>query len=143
MPSDAELAALLTSARTIAVVGLSDRPERDSYRVAAYLQQHGYRIVPVNPEIPSVLGERAYPDLAHVPREVAIDLVDIFRRSEFVPPVVDAALARGVPTVWMQLGVRHAAAAATARARGVHVVEDACTMAEHRRLNLPDAGGAR
>jgi uncharacterized protein len=143
MPTDAEIARALTGARTIAVVGLSDRPARDSFRVAEYLQHHGYRIVPVNPQLSAVLGERAYPDLAVVPPDVRIDLVDIFRRSELVPPVVDAAIARGVPVVWMQLGVRNPAAAAAARARGLRVFEDLCTMAEHQRLRLPDAGTAR
>ncbi len=143
MPSDAEISTALSRTRTIAVVGLSDRPERDSYRVAEYLQRHGYRIVPVNPQVSHVLGERAYPDLSSIPADLQIDLVDIFRRSELVPPVVHAAVARGVPTVWMQLGVRNAGAAEDARAHGVHVFEDLCTMAEHRRLGLPDAGATR
>jgi predicted CoA-binding protein len=143
MPTDAELADALRSARTIAVVGLSDRPERDSHRVARYLQQHGYRVVPVNPTLTSVLGERSYPSLASVPAEIRVDLVDIFRRSELVGPVVDEAIARPVPIVWMQLGVRNSDAAASARAHGLRVYEDVCTMAEHRRLGLPDAGAAR
>ncbi len=137
-PTDEEIRRALATARTIAIVGLSDKPERDSHTVGGYLQAQGYRIVPVNPKLTQVLGERAYPDLAAIPPEVRIDLVDIFRRSEEVPPVVEAAIRRGgVATVWMQLGVRNAAAARAARDAGLTVFEDLCTMAQHRRLKLP------
>ncbi|HTW55255.1 MAG TPA: CoA-binding protein [Thermoplasmata archaeon] len=133
---DAALRSILERARTIAVVGLSDKPERDSNDVARYLQAHGYRIVPVNPAVPEVLGERSYPSLAAVPPDVRIDIVDIFRRSDQVPPIVDEAIARNVPVVWMQLGVEHAAAAAAARARGITVLENRCIKVEHHRLGV-------
>ena len=140
--SDAKLREVLTNARTIAVVGLSARPERDSNEVARYLRSQGYRIVPVNPLLPEVLHERSYPSLSAIPPEIRIDIVDIFRRSDLVPPVVDEAIARRVPVVWMQLGVEHPAAAAKARAAGLTVFENVCTMAQHRRLNLPPVGAA-
>ena len=117
--TDHEIDEILATARTIAVVGLSDKPARDSYRVAAYLQAHGFRIVPVNPAAGSILGERSYPDLASIPADVAVDVVDVFRKPEFVPAVVDAAIARGASTVWMQLGIAHNAAADKARAAGL------------------------
>jgi len=139
MPSDAELRDVLSRARTIAVVGLSDKPERDSHEVARYLQSQGYRIVPVNPMISEVLGERAYPTLAAIPPEVRVDIVDVFRRSDQVPPVVDEAIARRAPVIWMQLGVEHADAAARARAAGATVYENLCIMVQHRRLRIPPA----
>jgi len=141
--NDASLSEVLSRARTIAVVGLSDKPDRDSNEVARYLQSQGYRIVPVNPMLPEILGERSYPSVSAIPPDVAIDIVDIFRRSDQVPPVVDEAIARHVPVVWMQLGVEHPAAAAKARAAGLTVFENVCTMAQHRRLHLPPVGAAR
>ncbi len=134
---DHELREVLSRARTIAVVGLSDKPERDSNEVARYLKGRGYRIVPVNPMLTEVLGERSYPSLSAIPKEIAIDIVDVFRRSDQVPPVVDEALARGVKVIWMQLGVEHPEAAAKARAAGATVVENLCIMVQHRRLGLP------
>ncbi len=131
--SDREIDAVLAAARTIAVVGLSDKPDRDSYRVAAYLQAHGYRIVPVNPAAEAILGETSYPDLASIPGDIAIDVVDVFRKPEFVPAVVDAALARRARAVWMQLGIAHNAAAEKARAAGLAVVMDRCIKVEHAR----------
>ena len=116
--------------QTIAVVGFSTRTEKAGYYVPAYLQEQGYRIIPVNPTLDEGLGEKAYPDLAAIPEPV--DLVLIFRRSEAVPPFVDAAIAIGAPAVWMQLGISHAAAAAQARAAGLDVVEDACMLREHK-----------
>jgi uncharacterized protein len=137
-PTDDEIRRALTTARTIAIVGLSDKPERDSNEVGRYLQSQGYRVVPVNPMLTEVLGERSYPNLAAVPPGVRIDLVDIFRRSDQVPPVVEEAIHRGgVTTVWMQLGVENAEAAAAAREAGLLVVENLCTMSQHRRLRLP------
>ena len=144
MPSaDDELRGILSTSRTIAVVGLSENPERDSNEVARYLQSQGYRIVPVNPALRAVLGEPAYPSLTAIPPEVRVDLAVVFRRSEAVPAVVDDAMARGIPAVWVQLGVRHPAAAAKARARGVQVVEDSCSMAAHRRLRIPPTTSGR
>ena len=138
--SDAEIDGILASARTIAVVGLSDRPNRDSFTVARYLQAHGYRIIPVNPMVAEVLGERSYPDLGSIPPEVAIDVVDIFRQPKFIPAVVDGAIARGAKVVWMQLGLAHNAAAEKARAAGLAVVMDRCMKIEHaRRSALPPA----
>jgi uncharacterized protein len=133
----------LTGARTIAVVGLSDKPDRDSNEVARYLQGQGYRIVPVNPMLTEVLGEKSYPEIDAIPPEIPIDIVDIFRRSDQVPPIVHEAIHRGVRTIWMQLGVEHAGAAAEARSAGIAVFENRCTMADHRRLGLPAVAPAR
>jgi uncharacterized protein len=140
--NDLELRDILARARTIAVVGLSDKPERDSNEVARYLKSQGYRIVPVNPMLSEVLGEKSYPSLAAVPREIGVDIVDVFRRSDQVPPVVDEALARGVKVIWMQLGVEHAAAAAKARTAGATVFENLCIMVQHRRLHIPPVATA-
>lgn len=141
-PEDGALKALLSAARTIAVVGLSDKPQRDSHRVAKYLQARGYRIIPVNPALKEVLGEEAYPDLSSVP--VPVDIVNIFRRSEEAPGVVDAALANTPPAaIWMQLGVVNEEAAAAAASRNVTVVMDRCIMVEHQRLSGSAPGGER
>ena len=110
----------LRNSKTIAVVGLSDNPDRDSHRVAKYLQAQGYRIIPVNPMITEALGEKSYPDLKSVPDP--IDMVDIFRRSEFVPPVVDEAIEVRAKYIWMQDGVIHPEAAAKAEQAGIPVV---------------------
>ena len=131
--SDREIDGILAAARTIAVVGLSDKPDRDSYRVAAYLQRNGYRIIPVNPTAREILGETSYPDLASIPANVAIEIVDIFRKPKFVPAVVDASIARGARAVWMQLGIAHNAAAEKARTAGLAVVMDRCIKVEHAR----------
>ena len=120
---------ILTSARTIAVVGLSPDPRRPSHGVARYLQRAGYRIIPVNPHVDQVLGERAYPNLRQLPEPV--DVVDVFRRSEFVGPIVDDAIAIKASAVWLQDGVVDAAAAARARAAGLDVVMDDCMMRRH------------
>lgn len=127
---DQQIDKILKEARTIAVVGLSDKPERASYRVSSYMQRQGFRIIPVNPTIQSSLGETAYPDLASVPEK--IDLVDIFRRSEDVPPIVDQAIQLGARAVWMQEGIVNEEAAAKAAAAGLDVVMDRCIMVEHR-----------
>jgi hypothetical protein len=140
-----EVRALLASARTIAVVGLSDRPERDSHRVAAYLQAQGYRVVPVNPRLREALGERSYARLEEVP--FPIDVVDIFRRPEAVPEIVDAAIRAGAKAIWMQEGIAHNAAADVARAAGLQVVLSRCIMKEHRKAfgegRRRPAGGAQ
>ncbi len=130
--TSAEIRDILAAAKVIAVVGLSNKPERDSYGVAAYLQSHGYRIVPVNPNINQVLDERAYPSLEDVPGPV--DVVDIFRRPEFVPGIVDLAIAMGAKVIWMQEGIAHNAAADKARAAGLRVVMNKCTFKEHRKI---------
>jgi predicted CoA-binding protein len=130
--TDHALRAIFESSKTIAVVGLSDKPDRDSYRVAKYLQAHGYRIIPVNPAVAEVLGERSYASVADIPEPV--DVVDIFRKPEAVGPVVEEAIAAGAKVVWMQLGVVNDPAAAAARAAGLQVVMDRCMKVEHRRL---------
>lgn len=123
--------AILDSCRTVAVVGLSPKPHRDSYRVARYMQQQGWRIIPVNPNARDVLGEKAYASLTEAARFEKIDLVDCFRNSEDIPPIVDEAIAIGVKAVWMQLGVMHEAAAAKARAAGLQVVQNRCLKIDH------------
>lgn len=129
---DSKLREILENSKTIAVVGLSPKPERDSHEVAHYLQQAGYTIIPVNPTADEILGEKVYPDLASIPGK--IDIVDIFRRSEHVPPIVDEAIGVGARTVWMQLGVVNEDAAKKAADAGLDVVMDRCTLREHRRL---------
>jgi predicted CoA-binding protein len=121
---------LLAEAKTIAVVGLSDNPLRPSHGVSAYMQAQGYKIIPVNPTIEEALGEKSYPSLADVPEK--IDLVNIFRRPEFVDEVVDQAIQRKVPAVWMQEEVINEAAATKARNAGLFVVMDRCILKEHR-----------
>jgi len=122
---------ILRDYRTVAVVGLSDKPERPSYGVASYLQARGYRIVPVNPRISRVLGEDAYPDLVSIPFE--IEIVHIFRRSEDTPTIVDAAIKKGVRAIWMQEGVVNETAAERAEAAGLEVVMDLCMLKEHKK----------
>ncbi len=126
------IAELLGSSKTIAVVGLSSRVTRPSHGVAAYMQSQGYRIIPVNPREAEVLGEKAYPDLDSVPEKV--DIVDIFRRPEFVPDIVEAAIRIGARAVWMQEDIEHEAAAERARKAGLTVVMDRCILKEHRKL---------
>jgi len=122
---------ILKRHKTIAVVGLSSNPARASYGVTEYMQSAGYRIIPVNPNETEVLGEKSFARLEDVPE--MIEIVDVFRRSEDVPPVVEGAIRVGAKVVWMQLGIENAEAAARARAAGLIVVEDACVLVEHRR----------
>jgi len=126
------IAEILQQSRTIAVVGLSSKRFRPSFGVTEYMQRAGYRIIPVNPEESEVLGEKSYPDLDSVPE--AIDIVDIFRRSEFVPEIVEAAIRKGAKAIWMQEGVIHEEAARRAAEAGLDVVMDRCILKEHRRL---------
>jgi predicted CoA-binding protein len=126
------IAEILRSAHTIAIVGLSGKRFRPSFGVAQYLQRAGYRIIPVNPMETEVLGEKAYPDLDSVLEP--IDIVDIFRRSEHVPAIVEAAVRKGARAVWMQEGVVHEDAALRAEAAGLAVAMDRCILKEHRRL---------
>ena len=123
---------LLEKSRTIAVVGLSSKKFRPSYGVAEYMQKAGYRIIPVNPNEADVLGEKAYARLEDIPDK--IDIVDIFRRSEFVAPLVDSAIRIGASTIWMQEGVIHEDGARKARDAGLSVVMDRCILKEHMRL---------
>lgn len=129
----ANIAEILKSSRTIAVVGLSSNPMRPSNGVAAYLKRAGYRIIPVNPKESEVLGEKCYARLEDILEK--IDIVDIFRRPEYVPEVVDSAIRIGAKTVWMQEGVIHEAAAAQARKAGLEVIMDRCILKEHRKLD--------
>jgi uncharacterized protein len=122
---------ILKQYKTIAVVGLSSNPARASYEVTEYMQKAGYRIIPVNPNEREVLGEKSYARLEDVPEKIGI--VDVFRRAEDVPPVVESAIRVGAKVVWMQLGIENAGAAERARAAGLNVVEDACIFVEHRR----------
>ena len=124
-----QIDAILRSSRTIAVVGLSGKRYRPSYGVSEYMQRAGYRIIPVNPNVAEVLGEKCYPDLDSIPGEV--DIVDIFRRSEFVPEIVEAAIRKGAKVIWMQEGIRNQKGARRAREAGLEVVEDRCILKEH------------
>lgn len=133
-PSDAILRELFESAKTIAVVGLSSKRSRPSFGVARYMQSAGYRIIPVNPNESEVHGEKAYPSLESIAKDIKIDIVDIFRRSGEVPAVVESAIGIGAHAVWMQEGVVHEEAAARARAAGLIVIMDHCILKEHRRL---------
>ncbi len=133
---------ILKKYKVIAVVGLSNNLEKDSFRVAAYLKQHGYRIIPVNPTVDKVLGEKSYKSLLDIPSRIqqTIDIVDIFRRTDDVPPIVEQAIELkqrvGRPfVVWMQLGIVNEQAAETARQAGLVVVMDRCLMVEHRHLS--------
>ncbi len=132
MDRKTEITKLLERARTIVVLGCSPKPDRDSYRVAAYLQAAGYRVIPVNPVADEILGEPVYPDLASIPPETEIDIVDVFRRPEHIPAVVDAVLERGAGALWLQLGCAHPESEARARSAGLEVVSDRCIKVEHR-----------
>lgn len=132
MNHDDFLKEILQSARIIASVGLSSNQEKESYWIALYLQQQGYRVIPVNPTTDEILGEKAYPDLESVPEK--IDVVQVFRRPEDVPPIVDDAIKAGAKVVWMQEGIVHEEAAQKAREAGLQVVMDACMRSTHRRL---------
>ncbi|MBI5276852.1 MAG: CoA-binding protein [Burkholderiales bacterium] len=134
MSSISELRRILGATRTLAVVGLSPQWHRPSFFAAKYMQEHGYRIVPVNPAAKEILGRRCYPTLTEAAEDHPIDLVDCFRRSEDIPPIAEEAIAIGAKTLWMQIGVIHEAAAQAARAAGLDVVMDRCVKIEHARL---------
>jgi len=127
-----DISTILKTSKTIAVVGLSDKPERPSYDVASYLLEHGYKIIPVNPNITEWKGIKAYKSFLEIKEKV--DVVDIFRKSEDVPPVVDEAIKIRAKTVWMQLGIVNEQAAAKARKAGLNVVMDRCMKIEHGKL---------
>jgi len=127
------MAYILDNYRTVAVVGLSPKPHRDSYAVSRYMQSQGWHIIPINPNASQILGEIAYPTLTEAARHHRIELVNVFRNSADVPPVVDEAIAIGAQAVWLQMGVVHDVAAEKARAAGLRFVQDRCLMVEHRR----------
>lgn len=131
--SNPEIDAILDTYKTIAVVGLSDKPDRPSYGVSEYMKAQGYRIIPVNPSAEAILGEKSYPTVAAIPE--AVEIVNIFRKPDAVPAIVDEAIAKGAKVVWMQDGIVHNAAADKARAAGLKVVMSKCLYREHRRHN--------
>jgi predicted CoA-binding protein len=136
-PTDAEIRAILAHPATVAVLGCSDNPARDSLRIAMLLRRKGFRVIPVNPKLGpdaliDALGERCYPDLAAIPGPV--EMVDVFRRSEYLPAIAEAAIAKGARVLWCQLGVVNLEAAAHARAAGMTVVMDRCPAIEYGRL---------
>jgi predicted CoA-binding protein len=134
LPQSDPIYDLLSRAKTIAVVGLSESPMRPSHGVSAYMQAAGYRIIPVNPLIAGALGEKAYPSLLEIPLELRqkIDLVDVFRRSEYVDEIVEQAIQLKIPAIWLQQDVINKAAAEKARKAGIFVVMDRCVLKEHR-----------
>ncbi|AQS59750.1 CoA-binding protein [Desulforamulus ferrireducens] len=131
-PSDDKVKKLLETCKTIAVVGLSDKPHRDSYKVAQYMQTQGYRIIPVHPRVKEVLGEKAYKTLADVPEK--IDLVNVFRKSEDTPAVVEQSLPLKPQAIWLQLGIANEEAARIAEQAGIDFIQDRCIKVEHARL---------
>jgi len=133
-PSDATLRSILSQTRTIAVVGLSSKPHRDSYGVARYLQNRGYEVVPVNPKETEVLGETAYPSLLDMPTDVAIDIVDVFRKGEETPPVAEQAVSIGARVLWLQEGIVNDEARRIAEEGGLTVVMDLCIRTTRARL---------
>ena len=124
----------LANCKTIAVVGLSPKPHRDSFRVAKYMQDHGFRIVPINPNAPEVLGEKAYASLTEAAQHERIDMVNCFRNSDDIPPIAAEAIAIGAKSLWLQIGVVNDAAAKQATDAGLVVVQNLCLMVEHRQL---------
>jgi predicted CoA-binding protein len=129
-----DISAILTTSKIVAVVGISHDPGRDSYRVASYLQSAGYRIVPIRPDGEEILGEKVYHSLRDIP--FAVDIVDVFRRSEAVPPIAKEAVEIGAKVLWLQEGVANPEAEAMAREAGLSVISDRCMLKEHRRLAL-------
>jgi predicted CoA-binding protein len=131
---DQEIKEVLLSSKTVAVIGISPKEDRPSYGVASYLKSKGYRIIPVRPDGDKILGEKVYHSLTEIPREIEIDVVDIFRKSEDVPPVVEEAIHRRAKVVWMQEGIINQEACTKAEKAGLKVVMDRCTKKEHQRL---------
>ena len=131
---DEELRETLSNLKTIAVVGISPKEDRPSYIVASYLKSKGYQVIPVRPDGEEILGEKVYPSLSEIPKEIELDIVDIFRRSEDVPLIVEKAIQRGAKVVWMQEGVIHKEAGEKAEKAGLRVVMDRCIKKDHQRL---------
>jgi len=132
-PSD-EIYKLLAESKVVAIVGLSDKPDRASNKVAVYLKEHGYKIIPVNPMKDEILGEKCYSSLSDIPEQ--IDIVDIFRKVDVIPAIVDEAIKVSAKAVWMQLGLAHHESAEKARQAGLVVVQSKCTKIEHKRVGL-------
>lgn len=135
MTQTTAIRACLQPGLTIAVVGLSPKPHRDSYRVSQYMQAQGYRIVPINPSATEVLGERSFATLTEAAAQIRIDVVNCFRNADDIPPIAQEAVAIGAKGLWMQLGIVNEAAAHTAREAGLHVVQDRCIKVEHARMH--------
>ena len=131
---DKEIKDILSSCKTVAVVGISPKEDRPSYRVASYLKSKGYRMIPIRPDEDYILGEKVYHHLMEIPKEIEVDVVDIFRKSEDVPPIVEEAMQRRAKVVWMQEGIVNGEAAAKAERAGLKVVMDRCMKKEHERL---------
>ncbi len=131
-PPGEEIREILENAKTVAIVGLSDKPERDSFRVASYLKEKGYRIIPVNPVKDEILGERSYPDLGSI--EEHVDIVDVFRNIEAVPGIVDEAIKIKPEAIWLQLGLAHRESAEKAERAGIAFIQSRCMKIEHRNL---------
>ena len=132
MDRDVDLKEILLTAKNIASVGLSSNPNKESYRIASYLKAQGYRVIPVNPTVLEIMGDTSYPDLQSVPEK--IDIVQVFRKPEDVPPVVEDAIKAGAKVIWMQEGIVHEEAAQKARQAGLQVVMDTCMRVAHRTL---------
>lgn len=124
---------MFSDVKTIAVVGLSDKPDRPSYRVAKYMQEQGFKIIPVNPRVEEVLGERSFPSVTDIPKGVEVDLVDVFRKPQDLVPIVDEVIKRGVKAIWFQEGVVNPEAIKLAQNAGLKVEVDKCIMVEHRK----------
>lgn len=137
MTQEQDIEQILGSCRTVAVVGLSPKPHRDSFDVARTMQARGWRIIPINPNASEILGEKAYPSLLEAAQVERIDLVNCFRNSADIPPIVDEAIAIGAKAVWMQLGIEHAAAADKARSAGLLVVQNRCLKIDHATREKP------
>ena len=131
---DEEIKHTLRNVKTVAVVGISPKEDRPSYIVASYLKSKGYRIIPVRPDGEEILGEKVYHSLSEIPKEIGVDVLDIFRRSEDVPPIVEEAIQRGAEVVWMQEGAIHKEAGEKAEKVGLKVIMDRCMKKEHQRL---------
>lgn len=133
MSNISSIRTILETLRNVAVVGLSPKTHRDSFRVAQYMQKQGWKIIPINPNATEILGEKAYATLTEAALHEKIELVDVFRNAEDVPPVIDEAIAIGAKAVWLQMGISHPKASAKAREHGLLVVEDRCLMVDHAR----------
>lgn len=138
VPADAELRSILGDAKTIAVVGLSDNPLRDSFEVAEFLQRKGYRIIPVNPNVTEILGETSYPSLTEIPDDVVVDVVDVFRRAEHAPEIARQAVELGAKVLWLQDGIVNEDARRTAEDAGLSVIMGVCIRDTERRLEGSD-----